>query len=155
MAMSGHPVWDNKDPYKLEVGDGTKIQMAKHSMEVPEMIESHGVSIGAKLGFIPKAISIATIGRTNPFSPKTSIKKDSAYMRAREIVLGAAPFPISSAISAPAGEGTKRAVASMLGAPIMGQTDTKHTDREVLKERAMKRLETEKENAAKKRKKNK
>jgi hypothetical protein len=35
--LSGHNIWENKDPLMLDNGDGTKTQLSKHFMEFPEL----------------------------------------------------------------------------------------------------------------------
>ncbi len=149
-AFSGKPIWDNKDPFKLDLGDGTTMQMAKHAMEVPEMIHSPGKAIGNKLGFFPKAASTLLMGRTNPLTATSTVKHDSALNRVKTIAQSVLPFPVSGAISAPTGEGLKRAAFSALGAPVMGKTTKGHTSSSVNRERAIERAANRRENMKKK-----
>lgn len=152
MAFSGHPLWDNKDPFKLDLGDGTTMQMAKHAMEVPEAIHSPGKAIGNKLGFFPKAVSTLTMGRTNPLTATSTVKHDSAFNRFKTVGQSILPFPVSGALSAPTGEGLKRAAWSMAGAPVMGKTTRDKTSLDVNRARAIEAATTRAENKRKKRK---
>ena len=151
-ALSGHPISQNKEGKKTKIdrGDGTYIQLAKHSMEVPELITEPS-SVGNKLGFVPKSFSELAIGRRNPFTAKSTIKDDSAVNRVLAVLESFEPMPVSSAMQAPTGEGAKRAAFSMLGAPVLGQTNAAHTSHAVQRERLKKRLERKKENLMKKR----
>jgi hypothetical protein len=152
MALSGHPIWQNKEGKKTKIdrGDGTYIQLAKHSMEVPELL-SDPASFGNKLGFTPKTVSELAMGRRNPFEAKSTIKDDSALNRIKAVMESFEPMPISSAMQAPTGEGVKRAAFSMLGAPILGQTNAAHTSHSVQRERMKERLVRKKEKLMKKR----
>jgi hypothetical protein len=165
-ALSGHNLWDNKDPYRLDLGDGTTMQMAKHAMEVPEMFggamknekgtvsekefSAFGKAVGNKLGFIPKTISTLAMGRTNPFTATSSVKEDGVVSRTKAVLESMLPFPVSGAAQAPIGEGTKRAAFSMLGAPIYGKTNAQNTSHAVRRERAIARAKTRLENLRKK-----
>ncbi len=54
MQLSGHPIWENKDPFKLENADGTTIQALKHAMEFPESVARPRQTILNKLGPLPQ-----------------------------------------------------------------------------------------------------
>lgn len=53
MAMSGHPIWDNKDPLTVDLGNGERMQANKHFMEVPHLVTSPSKFLIGKLGVIP------------------------------------------------------------------------------------------------------
>ena len=52
--MSGHHIWDNKDPTRLDRGDGTTQQVSKHFMEPMHWITTPGQQALNKLSFIVK-----------------------------------------------------------------------------------------------------
>ena len=146
MAFTGRPIWTNKDPTRVDLGDGTAMQMAKHSMEAAHWLLDPEKTLGNKLGFIPKAIITMTTGKAYP-SPKAPMVKDNTTLgRLVHSGKAALPFQISAAASAPPGEGGKRALASFLGVPIYGQTDKANSTAEVLAERKAQRKETRNKN---------
>lgn len=142
MAFTGRPIWTNKDPTRVDLGDGTAMQMAKHSMEAFHWLLDPEKTLGNKLGFIPKGIITMTTGKAYP-SPKAPMVKDNTTLgRLVHSGKAALPFQISAAASAPPGEGGKRALASFLGVPIYGQTDKANSTAEVLAERKAQSKET-------------
>jgi hypothetical protein len=114
-------------------------------MEFPEWLRDPQKTLGNKLGFVPKALVTMTTGMAYP-SPNAPKVKDNTFIgRTLHAAKGGLPFQVGSAMNAPAGEGTKRAVMSMLGVPIYGQTKAQFTSPEVLRERKLKRMESKKE----------
>lgn len=141
-AMSGHYIWENEDPTRIDRGDGTSMQLAKHSMEAAEWLRDPQKTLGNKLGFWPKALVTMTTGKAYP-SPSAPMIKDNTFIgRTIHSAKAALPFQVGSAMTAPPGEKIKRAAMSMLGVPIYGQTKSQFTSPEVLRERAKKRLES-------------
>jgi muramidase (phage lysozyme) len=142
MAFTGRPIWTNKDPTRVDLGDGTAMQMAKHSMEAAHWLLDPEKTLGNKLGFIPKGVITMTTGKAYP-SPKAPMVKDNTTLgRLVHSAKAALPFQISAAAAAPPGEGGKRALASFLGVPIYGQTDKANSTAEVLAERKAQSKET-------------
>jgi hypothetical protein len=142
MAFTGRPIWTNKDPTRVDLGDGTAMQMAKHSMEAAHWLLDPEKTLGNKLGFIPKGVITMTTGKAYP-SPKAPMVKDNTTLgRLVHSAKAALPFQVSAAASAPPGEGGKRALASFLGVPIYGQTNKANSTAEVLAERKAQSKET-------------
>ena len=150
MAFTGRPIWTNKDPTRVDLGDGTSMQMAKHSMEAAEWFRDPEKTAGNKLGFWPKALITMTTGKAYPSPSAPMIKDNTAVGRLQHSLAAALPFQISAAANAPAGEKLKRAGASFVGLPIYGQTNAQHTSPEVRLERRQKRRESRMENKRKK-----
>ena len=139
VATSGHYIWENDDPTRIDLGDGTTMQAAKHSMEGPHWL-MHPIKTGFnKMGYVPK--TLAALG-----SPYVNTPLDVAKTIAEPFV----PFQVSAAIQAPKGEKIKRGVASFVGLPIYGQTNKANTSPEVLMERKKQRKETMRANKEKK-----
>jgi len=135
MAITGRPVWTNKDPTRIDLGDGTTMQLAKHSMEGPHWVLHPIKTAVNKLGYIPKtAVTLA--------SPYVNTPMDALKVIGEPFV----PFQISAAVKAPSGEKLKRGVFSFMGFPIYGQTDRQHTSVEVLADRKEQRKETRMKN---------
>ena len=127
-ALSGHNVWENKDPTRIDLGDGTSMQAAKHSMEAAEWATNPMKTLGNKLGFWPKALYVEISGHAYPSTDAPKIKP--AYngygglevAKAIAIATTAMPFAVSGGIQAPEGEGLKRGIMSTIGMPIYGMT---------------------------------
>lgn len=52
--MSGHHIWDNKDPTRLDRGDGTTMQVSKHFMEPFHWLLDPKKTAMGKLSFVAK-----------------------------------------------------------------------------------------------------
>ena len=122
MLTANRPIWDNKDPTRLEFNDGTSMQAMKHAMEPYHWLMDPTKTLSNKLGFVPKAAVIALTGNeyASPDAPK--LVDRSAFGRAKQIAKGALPFQIQAAEGAPPGEGGKRALLGTLGFPLYGAT---------------------------------
>ena len=139
VATSGHYIWENDDPTRIDLGDGTTMQAAKHSMEGPHWL-MHPIKTGFnKMGYVPK--TIAALG-----SPYVNTPLDVAKTIAEPFV----PFQVSAAIQAPKGEGLKNAALSFVGLPRYGQTNKANTSPEVLQERKTTKKATARANKEKK-----
>ena len=131
MITADRPIWENKDPTRIEYPDGTSMQAMKHAMEPYHWIMDPDKTLANKLGFIPKAaiIGIAGTEYASPQAPKivppdiTGISSvDSAIGRGQAVASMATPFQIQAAATAPEGEGAKRALLGTLGFPVYGGT---------------------------------
>lgn len=122
MMMSDHPIWENKDPTRIDLGDGTTMQAAKHSMEAAEWATDPEKTLGNKLGFWPKAATVTFAGVEYPSPNAPKIRDNTPTGRALKVLGLGLPFQASSAIQAPEGEAVKRATMSSLGLPIYGKT---------------------------------
>jgi len=122
MMIAGRPVWENKDPTRIEFPDGTSMQAMKHAMEPVHWIMDPDKTLSNKLGFIPKALMIGIAGTeyASPDAPK--LVDRSALSRLKAAASGALPFQVSAAMSAPEGEGAKRALLGTMGFPVYGST---------------------------------
>lgn len=149
MAFTGRPVWTNKDPTRVDLGDGTSIQMAKHSMEAAEWLMHPDKTLSNKLGFWPKSTIIALTGKAyvSPTAPnlqavETPLGKSMALAKASAIVKQAMPFAVGSALNAPPDERVKRAIVSSLGIPIYGQKERQYQSPEQRLRSAQRRRES-------------
>ena len=134
-ATSGKFMWENKDPTRIDLNDGTTMQAAKHSMEAAHWVMHPWKTLTNKLGYFPK-----TIMEISKDTTKGALGVTGA------IVEPFVPFQASSAIKAPKGEKLKRAVASFVGTPIYGQTNKQNTNPDILMQRRQQRKETAREN---------
>jgi len=115
---SGHNIWDNKDPTRIEFRDGTSMQLAKHSMEAIHWVKDPLKTMTNKMGFIPRAAIIATTGTIPGLG---AMKDKSTLAKAKAIGQTAVPFQVQSAMTAPTGEEAKRAILGTLGLPVYGK----------------------------------
>src|ERR1700690_3931755 len=61
-ALSGHHLWQNKDPTYIETGDGQKIQYSKHTMEPYHWAQHPAQQALNKLGQLPKEVVNQALG---------------------------------------------------------------------------------------------
>ena len=122
LLTADRPIWENKDPTRIEFPDGTSMQAMKHAMEPYHWLADPAKTLTNKLGFLPKAAIVATTGLEypSPYAPK--MVDPSAFNRAKAVASMALPFQASAAMSAPEGEGAKRALLGTLGVPVYGST---------------------------------
>jgi len=125
LATSGQNIWDNKDPTRIQLADGTSMQGAKHSMEAAHWLMAPDKTLGNKLGFWPKALFVSTTGVAYPSPDAPKLKDTSLVGHAKAVGLLGMPFAVSSTVQAPEGEGLKRATLSTLGLPIYGVSKDK------------------------------
>ena len=123
--FSGHHVWENKDPTYIDLGDGRKMQLNKHFMELAHWLQHPGQTLRNKLGFLPKVAIIATD------NTKTTEQK------AKDIARMAVPISGSALVQ---GESGEEAIAGFVGTPIYG-TPTAEQAREKERKRLLKELE--------------
>jgi len=122
IITADRPIWENKDPTRIEYPDGTSMQAAKHAMEPYHWIMDPVKTLSNKLGFIPKA-AIITIAGTEYASPDAPKLVDRSILgRLKAAGSGALPFQAQAAMNAPEGEGAKRALLGTLGFPVYGGT---------------------------------
>jgi hypothetical protein len=152
LIASGRPIWENKDPTRVEFPDGTSMQSMKHAMEPAHWIMDPVKTLSNKLGFVPKAVIIGIAGTeyASPQAPKiippdiTGVSSiDSSLGRGQAILKGTLPFQVSAAMEAPEGEGAKRALLGTLGFPLYGGTKEQKKEKRIerdllLKENAWK-----------------
>ena len=135
LGTSGQHIWQNEDPTRIQHADGTTQQLAKHSMEFFHWLMDPAKTLKNKLGFFPKA-ALAFID-----------DQGGNYLeRLGTVAKLAAPFSVGSAMQAPEGEATKRALMSAAGFPIYGKPLSYLRDpQDVLKEK-FERREVRQEN---------
>ncbi|MDE2469738.1 MAG: hypothetical protein KGL35_13620, partial [Bradyrhizobium sp.] len=133
MAMSGHPIWKNKDKTRVEFKDGTTMQLSKHAMEPYEWMQHPEQTLANKMGFLPHAAIIYWGEKQYPFGPDLEDKSSMGKMK--QIMGQGIPFQAQSAMQAPKGEGIQRFISGSLGVPIYGKTEAqKKEDRKRLQQ---------------------
>ena len=151
MMTANRPIWENKDPTRIEWPDGTSMQAMKHAMEPYHWIMDSDKTLSNKLGFIPKA-AIVGIAGTEYASPMAQKLVDpSAAGRLKAVAGMALPFQVSAAKTAPEGEGAKRAVLGTLGFPIYGATKEQKKEARAEREKLLKKAAKDYRDKAKER----
>jgi hypothetical protein len=138
MMTANRPVWDNKDPTRIEWPDGTSMQAMKHAMEPYHWIADPDKTLANKLGFIPKAAIIGIAG-TEYASPQAQKLVDpSATGRLKAVAGTVVPFQVAASRDAPPGEGVKRAALGTAGFPVYGATKEQKKAARAEREKALK-----------------
>lgn len=117
IAASGHPIWANQDPTKIEWKDGTTQQIAKHAMEGPEWLLNPRQTALNKVGVLPKEVVeqltgqeyLTTSGRGMPMKNRWAHAAGS--MTPLSFQTGSVPGRTPE-------EAAKRAALSSLGMPV-------------------------------------
>jgi hypothetical protein len=116
-ALTGTPVWENKDPTRLQFPDGTSLQAAKHSMEVPHAVaDPVGFALN-KLGYFPSLAADTAQYYAGGGHMKQSQDSPAVYAAKK-----AAPFTASPLLdhNLSAGERVGRSVSGAMGMPLYG-----------------------------------
>ena len=122
LMTASRPIWENKDPTRIEWPDGTSMQAMKHAMEPYHWLMDPDKTFANKLGFIPKAVIVGVAG-TEYASPQAQKLVDpSATGRLKAVAGMVVPFQVAASRDAPPGEGVKRAALGTMGFPIYGST---------------------------------
>jgi hypothetical protein len=124
IAMSGQPIWENNDPTRINMGDGTTLNAGKHTNEFVHLMDDPLRFAYNKLGIGPKMVIDRFTGREG-YGEKAP-KYDSFGKHVAESAL---PFTLSSTrqrgISGE--EKLKRAAWSEIGFIKSGMTDEEKT----------------------------
>lgn len=147
IAQSGHPIWENDNPLRIDNGDGTTTQLAKHAMEGPEWIFHFWKTLGNKLAFAPKAAATMIAGVKYPSPDAPKLDDTSFTGRATEVGKQLAPFSVGSVLNAPEGKGLQRFIGSTLGMPTYGHENRASMDLDELAEYDREAKERRDENA--------
>jgi hypothetical protein len=117
-SMSGHHLWQNKDPTILDMNpEGTKhMQWSKHTMEPVHWVTKPAQQAINKLGVLPResveqALSVEYLSAKGRMPPMRS--------RIRHFASNFAPIAIQQGQQG----GTGAALAGFAGVPIYGQTE--------------------------------
>lgn len=119
LATSGRPIWENKDPTRIEFEDGTSMQAGKHTFETVHAVMEPAKFAYNKLGYSPKMIMDFFSGKEG-YGEKAP-KYDSFGKHAAETAL---PFTASAARQKgiTGAERVKRAGLSAIGLPVYGMS---------------------------------
>ena len=136
-ALSGHFPWDDeqKDPTRIDLGDGTNLQVVKHSMEFAEWVRDPWKTFSNKMGFLPRTFESLRYGKQYPKGPDIEGNR-LGYVLQQTLPFTARAFqgdtdPETSA---------KRALLGMMGISVYGMSEE---EKEYAKEQRQLRKEEE------------
>ena len=116
-AVTGKPIWENKDPTRIEFADGTSIQPGKHSAEAVHAVMDPVKFAMNKLGYIPSlAADVAAYRHGSGFMAM------SPHSPVTYAALKAAPFTASPLVQPHLSitERVGRSISGGLGFPVHG-----------------------------------
>jgi hypothetical protein len=123
--LSGHHFWDNKDPTRLDNGDGTTTQVSKHFMEPFHWLLTPRQQLMNKTSFLVKETASQLedkeywSARGAPRLGKTPLDQPIALgTRAAHAAKAFSPISVQQSWEATGNKG----LAGMLGSPILGKT---------------------------------
>lgn len=130
--FSRHHIWENEDPTMVDLGDGRKMQMSKHTMEPVHWLTQPSQQAFNKLGYpirepILQALNkdFVSLKSGSPTGPPITESLDNigeeALKRGAHLVKGMLPIPLTTTAS----QGPGTALSGMLGVPIYGRTEEK------------------------------
>jgi hypothetical protein len=138
-VLSGHFPWEDeqKDPTRIDLGDGRTLQAVKHSMEFAEWVRDPWKTFSNKMGAFPRTFTALQYGKQYPKGPDIEGSR-MGYVTSQFAPFTARAFqgdtePESSA---------KRALLGMLSLSIYG---TSEEEKEYAKEQRQLRKEQEEE----------
>ena len=131
LATSGHNIWDNDDPTRIELEDGSTMQLAKHSMEPVHWLIDPTKTLANKIGFVPRIIAedVAGVKYLSPDAPKEE-DQTVEHLSAKHLK-EALPFAASAALNAQEGEGLRASALGSLGFPVYPARRSRRSKKEV------------------------
>lgn len=132
VALSGHPIWDNKDPLMVDLGNGEKMQANKHFLETPHMLMNPAKFALGKLGTAPSEV-LDQLFHRDYLTPEGGPPMQGG--RVEHAASRLLPFALEGGQN----QGTPEKLMSALGFPIYGMTEENKR-----KLRAQRRREAEK-----------
>lgn len=123
--MSGHHLWENKDPTRLDLGDGRTMQVSKHLMESVHLLLDPQKWMMGKGSFLMKE-SMSQITNKEYWTPHNAPQM-GGMDKGEAIPLGARLGHVARQFAPITAQGftqgnPSNAVASLLGSPIYGKT---------------------------------
>lgn len=116
-ALTGRPIWDNKDPTRIELEDGTSVQAGKHTFEAVHAVTDPVKFAYNKLGYTPHML----IELKDRYYDKAR-RDDSMLEYAAKATLPFTASPLGQA-GLSAGERAKRVGMSFAGLPKYGVSE--------------------------------
>jgi len=123
--MSGHHFWDNKDPTRLDRGDGTTMQLSKHFMEPFHWLLDPRKQAMGKASFLVKETA-SQLGDVEYWSPKGAPRMGGVE-RGKDVSIGTRLGHVARQFTPISAQGfesanPQKAAWSMAGMPVYGKT---------------------------------
>ncbi len=124
VGLSGHHIWQNKDPTMLDNGDGTRTQMAKHTMEPVHWLTQPRQQAWNKLGYPIKEPILQLMDKDWISLKGKDISGPPMENRLTHALKSMLPIPATTM----ANQGPASAISGMFGVPRYGQTEQQAID---------------------------
>jgi len=122
-AMTGHHIRENKNPLRVDLGDGLSMQLSKHFTEPLEWFREPGQQALNKLGYLPSEALDQMQGTQWLSSSGHAKRMDTSPLgRVKHAARAALPFSMNQFVESNGGGGARSAISGTLGVPIYGQT---------------------------------
>jgi hypothetical protein len=131
LALSGHHLWENRDPTRVDHGDGRTIQWSKHTMEPIHWLTNTMQQFLNKMGILPRQALEQATGVEYLTAHGTSPPMKGS--RLEHLGKGLTPISVQQNFQA----GSSAGIMGMLGMPVYGKTREQR-----IEERMQKRLES-------------
>lgn len=132
MAFTGKPIWENKDPTMIDLGDGRKMPFSKHATDPIRMATHPAQEALSKMGAVPSEAMEQLTGKEYLSASGHSPPMDtSAQGRLSHALKRAVPFQLES-------PSVGAAISGTVGFPIYGKS-TKQQAEELKEKREKER----------------
>ncbi len=125
-AFTGHSVYQNKDPFRIDLGNGQTMSWSKHFTEPFEWLKNPSQQFANKLAFLPSE-AIDQLAHTQYLNASDFGASPPMKEGRLTHALGRAA-PINLTAGSP-----KQVLYSTLGTPIYGETNTQRMNKKLLK----------------------
>ena len=115
-ALSGHSILENKDPTRIDLGDGRTMQFSKHMMEFPEWMMKPKQMALNKLGILPSEVLEQTMNKDYLSAYGSAPPISNPIIHALKRFM---PIPGQQALEGSVESG----ISGWFGFPIYGQTN--------------------------------
>jgi hypothetical protein len=134
-ALSNHSIFGNKNPLRIDLGDGRTMQFAKHETEPLAWLQDPFETLTNKFAAIPAAIW--RTGKTVTTDVLRKKDKPTPHEIVAEMAMGAMPISLQQFVQ----NGVHAsAIAGLMGLPVYGKTDEeKKEDKVKSREEAQKK----------------
>jgi hypothetical protein len=124
LMLSGHHVWDNRDPFYVDMGDGRKMTFSKQFREPFEWLAKPGKTFLNKMGVLPKEIITQAMNEDylSPHGAPRIVKKgDKPPARVAARAGHAAENFVPIFVQQMVDQGPAAGISGFLGHPIYGK----------------------------------
>ena len=124
--MSGHFLWDNEDPTRVDMGDGRTMVFSKQAMEPLHWITEPGKTALNKMGILPKQVMEQLSNKqwlTGSGAPPIRQADDSLLSQIADTAKHTGKMAVPIAVQQTAQYGPVAGLAGFVGHPIYGESE--------------------------------